>query len=129
MRMTEEEEFTFRGKTMDELKQMNLNQFSELLDARGRRKIQRGLRETEKKILKDLDEKDSIKTHERDMIVVPKMVGKTIEVYNGQRFIEVEIDEEMLGHYLGEFAKTRKEVSHSAPGLGATRSSQHVPLK
>lgn len=127
--MSDEEEFTFRGKTMDELKQMNLNQFSELLDARGRRKIQRGLRDNEKKILKDLDEKDTIKTHERDMIVVPKMVGKTIKVYNGQRFIDVEVQEEMLGHYLGEFAKTRKEVSHSAPGLGATRSSQHVPLK
>ena len=124
-----DEEFKFRGKTMDELKNMNLNQFSELLNARGRRKIQRGLRENEKKILKDLEDSDRAKTHERNMIIVPKMVGKTIDVYNGQRFIEVEIEEEMLGHYLGEFAKTRKEVSHSAPGLGATRSSQHVPLK
>ena len=114
---------------MDELKQMNLNQFAQLLDARGRRKINRGLRENEKKILQDLDEKDTVKTHERDMIVVPKMVGKTIEIYDGQEFVSVEIEEEMLGHYLGEFAKTRKEVSHSAPGLGATRSSQHVPLK
>ncbi|MFB6200009.1 MAG: 30S ribosomal protein S19, partial [Candidatus Nanohaloarchaea archaeon] len=127
--MTEDEEFRFRGKTLNELKQMNLNQFAELLDARGRRKINRGLRENEKKILKDLEEKDRVQTHERDMIIVPKMVGKTIEVYNGQRFIEVEVEEEMLGHYLGEFAKTRKKVEHSAPGLGATRSSQHVPLK
>ncbi|MFB6209781.1 MAG: 30S ribosomal protein S19 [Candidatus Nanohaloarchaea archaeon] len=127
--MADNEEFTYRGKKMDELQQMNLNQFSELLDARGRRKIQRGLRDNEKKILKDLDDNDRVRTHERNMIIVPKMVGKTIEVYNGQRFIEVEVNEEMLGHYLGEFAKTRKEVSHSAPGLGATRSSQHVPLK
>ncbi|MFB6145060.1 MAG: 30S ribosomal protein S19 [Candidatus Nanohaloarchaea archaeon] len=124
-----DEDFTFRGKQLDELKKMNLNQFSELLDARGRRKIQRGLKDNEKKILKDLDEKDRVKTHERNMIVVPKMVGKTIEVYNGQRFVEVDVEAEMLGHYLGEFAKTRKEVEHSAPGLGATRSSQHVPLK
>ena len=124
-----DDEFTFRGKTLDELKQMNLNQFADLLDARGRRKINRGLRDTEKKILKDLDEKDTVRTHERDMIVVPKMVGKTIEVYNGQEFETVEIDEAMLGHYLGEFSKTRKRVEHSAPGLGATRSSQHVPLK
>lgn len=124
-----DEEFTFRGKTLDELKQMNLNQFAELLDARGRRKINRGLRETEKKMLQDLENKDTVRTHERDMIVVPKMVGKTIEVYNGQEFESIEIEEEMLGHYLGEFSKTRKEVSHSAPGLGATRSSQHVPLK
>jgi len=57
------------------------------------------------------------------------MVGKTIKIYNGQKFESIEVDEEMLGHYLGEFSKTRKRVSHSAPGLGATRSSQHVPLK
>lgn len=124
-----DEEFKFRGKTLDELKQMNRSQFAELLDARGRRKINRGLRENEKKILRDLEEKDRVKTHERDMIVLPEMVGKTIEVYNGQEFTTVEIEEEMLGHYLGEFTKTRKRVEHSAPGLGATRSSQHVPLK
>jgi small subunit ribosomal protein S19 len=124
-----DEEFTFRGKTIDELKQMNLNQFAELLDARGRRKINRGLRENEKKMLQDLEEKDTVRTHERDMIIVPAMVGKTVEVYDGQDFVTVEVEEEMLGHYLGEFAKTRKRVEHSAPGLGATRSSQHVPLK
>ncbi len=124
-----EEKFKFRGKTLEDLKNMNLNEFSELLNARGRRKIQRGLKENEKKILNDLEEKDLVRTHERNMIVVPQMVGKTVEVYNGQRFIEVEIKKEMLGHYLGEFAKTRKRVQHSAPGLGATRSSQHVPLK
>ena len=123
------EDFTYRGKTIEELKDMNLEEFAELLNSRGRRKINRGLNEDEKKILSDLDEKDTIKTHERNMIVVPKMVDNTIEVYNGQRFIEVEIEPEMLGHYLGEFAQTRKEVSHSAPGLGATRSSKHVPLK
>lgn len=123
------EEFTFRGKTLEELKKMNLNNFAELLDARGRRKIKRGLRDNEKKILQDLEDSDSARTHERNMIVVPEMVGKTVEVYNGQDFVPVEIQEEMLGHYLGEFAKTRKEVSHSAPGLGATRSSKHVPLK
>jgi small subunit ribosomal protein S19 len=127
--MTEQDEFTYRGKTLDELQEMSLDQFAELLNSRGRRKINRGLSEKEKKILEDLEDSDSTKTHERDMIVVPQMVGKTVHVYNGQDFVPVEIDEEMLGHYLGELAKTRKRVSHSAPGLGATRSSQHVPLK
>jgi len=127
--MADEEEFKFRGKTLDELNKMNLDQFAELLDARGRRKIRRGLKDQEKKILQDLEEKDTVQTHERDMIIVPKMVGKTVKVYNGQDFVPVEIEKEMLGHYLGEFSRTRKEVSHSAPGLGATRSSQHVPLK
>ncbi|MFB6144638.1 MAG: 30S ribosomal protein S19 [Candidatus Nanohaloarchaea archaeon] len=124
-----DEEFTFRGKNLEELQKMNLNNFADLLDARGRRKIRRGLNENEKKLLQDLEDSDSAKTHERNMIVVPAMVGKTIEIYNGQDFVPVEIEKEMLGHYLGEFAKTRKEVSHSAPGLGATRSSKHVPLK
>lgn len=124
-----EDEFTYRGKTLDELQEMSRDEFAELLDARGRRKIQRGLREQEKKILEDLEEKDSVKTHMRSMIVLPEMVGKTIRIYNGQDFIPVDIEAEMIGHYFGEFAKTRKEVSHSAPGLGATRSSQHVPLK
>ena len=123
------DDFTYRGKTIEELKDMNLEEFAELLNSRGRRKIKRGLTDEEKKILEDLEEKDTVKTHERNMIVVPKMVGKTVQIYNGQRFIEIEVEPEMLGHSLGEFSQTRKEVSHSAPGLGATRSSKHVPLK
>lgn len=123
------EDFTFRGHTLEELKEMSRDEVAELLNSRGRRKLERGLGRKEKKILEDLEDKDSIKTHERSMIVLPAMVGKTVHVYNGQEFVPVEIEAEMIGHYLGELAKTRREVSHSAPGLGATRSSQHVPLK
>lgn len=124
-----DEEWRYRGHSLEELKEMSLDEFAELLDSRGRRKIERGLRRQEKKILEDLEEKDSIKTHMRSMIVVPEMVGKQVHVYNGQDFVPVEIEKDMIGHYLGELAKTRKKVEHSAPGLGATRSSQHVPLK
>jgi len=123
------DDFTFRGKTLDELKEMSRDEFADLLNARGRRKLNRGLREDEKKLLEKIEEKDTVQTHLRSMIVLPEMVGKTVEIYNGQGFESVDIEEEMIGHYLGEFAKTRKEVSHSAPGLGATRSSKHVPLK
>jgi len=123
------EEFTFRGKTLDELKEMSRDEFAQLLNSRGRRKLNRGLREKEKNLLEKIKEKDTVQTHLRSMIVLPEMVGTTIEIYNGQGFETVEIDEEMIGHYFGEFAKTRKQVSHSAPGLGATRSSKHVPLK
>ncbi|PSH00877.1 MAG: 30S ribosomal protein S19 [Nanohaloarchaea archaeon SW_7_46_7] len=123
------DDFTFRGKTLDELKEMSRDEFADLLNARGRRKLNRGLRENEKKLLEKIKEKDTVQTHLRSMIVLPEMVGTTIEIYNGQGFESIEIDEEMIGHYFGEFAKTRKEVSHSAPGLGATRSSKHVPLK
>ena len=123
------DDFTFRGKTLDELQEMSRDEFADLLNSRGRRKLNRGLRENEKKLLEKIKEKDTVQTHLRSMIVLPEMVGTTIEIYNGQGFESVEIDEEMIGHYFGEFAKTRKEVSHSAPGLGATRSSKHVPLK
>jgi len=123
------DDFTYRGKTIEELQEMNLEQFSELLNSDARRKIRRGLNDGEKKLLNDLEESGSAQTHERDMIVVPSMIDTTVEVYNGQRFVEVDIEPEMLGHKLGELAKTRKKVEHSAPGLGATRSSQHVPLK
>jgi small subunit ribosomal protein S19 len=70
-----------------------------------------------------------IRTHCRDMIILPEMVGLTIHVHNGKDFVPVEITTEMIGHYLGEFAITNKKVVHGAPGLRATRSSMYVPLK
>ncbi len=123
------QEFKYRGKTLEELQKMDMDEFAELLPARKRRSIKRGLTERQKKLLKDIRQEDEVRTHERDMIIVPEMVGKTIHVYNGQDFVKVDIEERMLGHYLGEFTKNRKEVEHSAPGLGATRSSKYIPLK
>ncbi|MFP4045486.1 MAG: 30S ribosomal protein S19 [Candidatus Aenigmatarchaeota archaeon] len=123
-------EFKFRGKTLDELKKMSLEDFGELLDARKRRSLNRGLTEPQKKLLEKAREgEDYIKTHARDMIILPELVGKRIGIHNGKDFVDVEIEPEMIGHYLGEFAETRKQVSHSAPGLGATRTSKHIPLK
>ncbi len=120
---------TYRGYELEELKEMSHEDLAEIMNSRARRKLERGLRDQEKKLLNDIEEKGEAKTHLRGMIVLPEMVGATLEVYNGQGFQPVTIKEEMIGHYIGEFAKTRKEVSHSAPGLGATRSSKHVPLK
>ncbi len=73
--------------------------------------------------------KNAVKTHCRDMIVLPEMIGVTLGVYNGKEFIAVEITPEMVGHYLGEFAPSRRRVSHGAPGVGSTKSSQYVPLR
>ncbi len=123
------QDFKYRGKSLEELKEMSLKEFAELLPSSKRRSIKRKLTEDQKKIMQDIENKDKIRTHARDMIVVPAMVGKTFAVYNGQEFIEVDIEEEMLGHYLGEFTRNRKKVEHSAPGLGATRSSKYIPLK
>ncbi len=70
-----------------------------------------------------------IKTHCRDMVILPEMVGLTLLVHNGKEFASVEVKPEMIGHYLGEFAITNKKVLHGTPGIGASRSSMYVPLK
>lgn len=121
--------FTYRGKTLENLKTMGINTFMELLPSRERRKIKRGFTEQEKILLDNLKIKDSIKTHCRDMIILPEMIGKTIKVYNGKSFEAIRIEPAMLGHRLGEFSITRKKLAHSAPGIGATKSSASVSVK
>lgn len=123
-------EFTYKGKTLEELKKMSISEFKELLPARQRRSLKRGLTEQQKKLLKRVRNKEkNIETHCRDAIVLPEMIDSMIKVYNGKEFINVRIIEEMMGHYLGEFAMTRKKVAHSAPGIGATRSSASLSVK
>ncbi len=123
-------EFTFRGKTVAELQAMSHKEFSTLLTARAARSIRRGFTEPQKRVLKKLKEnKNNIKTHCRDMIIVPEMVNKTIKIFSGKEFVPVLIMPEMLGHYLGEFVMTRKKVAHHAPGIGATRSSASLSVK
>ena len=130
--------FHYRGHTLDELKRMNMDQFIQLIPARARRSLKRGLPPRQKKLLERLRRayrakkrgKDLItRTHVRDMIIFPEMVGLKIGVYNGREFIIVDVKPEMIGHYLGEFSLTRRRVSHGSPGIGATRSSKYVPLK
>ncbi|WP_367114344.1 30S ribosomal protein S19 [Ferroglobus sp.] len=127
--MTRPREFRYRGYTLEELQKMTLEQIAELLPARERRKLKRGLTEQEEKLLKKLRKKGEARTHCRDMVILPEMVGKVVYVHNGKEFVRVEIKPEMIGHRLGEFAQTRKFEKHSGPGVGATRSSKYVPLK
>lgn len=122
-------DFTYRGKSLEEMQKLNMDEFADLLPARKRRSIKRGLTHAQKKLLKKLRKDGTGRTHARDMIILPEMVGKEVDVYDGEEFVTAEIEAPMIGHYLGEFATTREKVSHSAPGLGATRSSKHVPLK
>ena len=122
--------FTFRGYEMNKLTGMSLKDFGNLLKAKERRKLKRGLGADEKKLLRDIEEgNELIRTHARTMIIIPVMVDKTIFVHTGKEFVRVDVKPEMLGHRLGEFAETRKRVKHGAPGMGATRSSMYIPLK
>ena len=123
-------EFKFRGRSLEELKELGLKEFAELLNSRQKRSLQRGLSDQHKILLDKVKKQDkNIKTHCRDMIILPEMANTTIKVYNGKEFIPVNIIPEMIGHYIGEFALTRKKVSHHAPGIGATRSSASLSVK
>jgi small subunit ribosomal protein S19 len=124
------EEFTYRGYKIDELKAMGLSELIPLMPARVRRKFNRGLNRGEETLLAKIRSGDEkVRTHVRDMIVMPEMIGKSIEIYTGKEFLKVEFQPESVFHYLGEFALTRKKVSHGSAGIGATRGSKYVPLK
>ncbi|MEM4267295.1 MAG: 30S ribosomal protein S19 [Candidatus Woesearchaeota archaeon] len=122
-------EFLYRGRTLSELQQMSIDDFARLLPARQRRSIKRGFTEMEKRFLTNILSKNNVKTHCRDMVILPSFVGKIIRVHNGKEFVPVTITEEMIGHYLGEFVLTRKKVAHNAPGVGATKSSASVSVR
>merc|ERR1712066_379363 len=131
--------FTYRGVDLDQLLDMNNEQLMELFPCRVRRKIGHGLKRKPMALIKKLRKKkkecppnekpDVVKTHLRDMIIVPEMTGSIVGVYNGKTFNQVEIKPEMIGHYLGEFSITYKPVKHGRPGIGATHSSRFIPLK
>lgn len=129
---TEKKQFTFRGKTIEELKKLDVREFSRFLKSRERRTINRQFHEIEKFINRcnaKISKKKQIKTHDREMIVVPQFVGMRIQIHNGKSFIPIEITGEMLGHRLGEFAPTRGRVQHSKSGVGATKGSKNKSRK
>ncbi len=124
------EEFTYRGNSIADLKKMDINQVAALLPSRQRRKIKRGFTEDEQKIIDAVKAGETkIKTHVREMIILPDMIGVTFEIHTGKEWKPVEVIPEMVGHYIGEFALTRKVVTHGSAGIGATRGSKYVPLK
>lgn len=121
--------FTYRGKTIEELKAMPLKELAELLPSRQRRKLKRGLSDAEKSFIEKISRKDNVKTHLRKMIVLPGMIGKTVRIHSGKEYQAVTLQEETIGYYLGELALTRRRVAHTSPGVGATKSSSNVSVK
>src|SRR3989344_7589427 len=123
-------EFIWQGRTEEQVKRLDMKTFMSLIPARQRRSLMRGLSEQHKRLLKKVEANDpDIKTHCRDMIIMPAMIGKTIKVYNGKEYVMVIIMPDMIGHFLGEFSHTRKSVTHSSAGIGATRSSKAVSAR
>lgn len=122
-------EFFYRGHSLEALQQLSLNELMPLLASRARRCLKRGFTEQQKTLMKKLKTKNNVETHIRDLIILPEVVGKTIKIHNGKEFIPVLIEPDMIGHSLGEFTYNRKKVTHSAPGIGATKSSASASVK
>ncbi len=125
-------EYRFHGLSIDEVKELSMNDLLPLLPSRMRRSLKRGFSPRQNKLYNDIQEASEdvvIRTHLRDMVILPSFVGHKIAIHNGNEFQEVKIEPDMIGHYLGEFALTRKIVKHTGPGVGATRSSKFMPLK
>jgi small subunit ribosomal protein S19 len=125
-------EFIYRGKTIEELKKLDVREFAKLVKSRTRRAILRQSSEIESFIAKCEDftkRGKQIKTHLRDIVIVPKMVDYTINIHNGKQFLQTLIIPEMLGHRLGELALTRQKVKHGEAGIGATKSSSAKATK
>jgi len=125
-------EFFYKGKKLEELKKMDVREFAKIIPSRRKRSLLRQFDKIEKFIQRCKAKQQAgkkIRTHSRNMIIVPQLIDMTIYVHTGKEFQAVVIAPEMLSHYLGEFALTRKKVQHSAPGIGATRSSAALSVK
>jgi small subunit ribosomal protein S19 len=126
-------EFLYKGRNEDELKSLSMDEFIGLLPSRMRRSLRRGISDRQRILIEKIrawtPEKKPIRTHARDLVILPEMIGNTIHVFNGIEFVEVKIDLKKIGHYLGEYAITNRPVRHGRPGIGASRSSMYIPLK
>jgi len=109
-------ELKFRGKTLEELKTLDVREFASLLRSRQRRTVLRNFQEHEifvKRAESHLAKgKKLVKTHSRALVIVPGLVGMRLGIYTGREFAPVDITIEMLGHKLGEFAPTRARARH-----------------
>ena len=131
--------FSYRGNDLKKLIDMNMDEMSQLLRSRQRRKLRRKMGTKYARFINKLleakkhtnagEKPAAVKTHLRDCIVLPSMVQSVINVHKGNGYSNIEVKPEMIGYYLGEFAVTYKRVSHGKPGVGATHSSKFVPIK
>ena len=119
----------YRGKNVEELKNLGIREFSKFVKSRPRRTLLRNYDRVSSLIQRcnmKVSKNRPIKTHDRAMIIVPGLLGKTIGVHNGKEYLKVEIVSEMLGHRLGEFSPTRKIAKHTSMGVGASKSSMSL---
>ncbi|MDP8012523.1 MAG: 30S ribosomal protein S19 [Nanoarchaeota archaeon] len=127
------EEYRYRGKSVDDLSKLSLHELIPIVNADLRRRLRRGFTPQEKTFLEHIEKAKAkgkpIRTHLREMFILPSFVGLTINVHNGKEFVPITIKPNMIFHRLGEYVLTTKHVKHGSPGLSATRSSSFVPIK
>lgn len=125
------QKFTFRGLAWEQLEKLSLEEFAKLVPSRQRRALTRGLGHDQKRLLEHIrkDPKGFHRTRARNMVIVPEMANVRVGIHNGKEYVSVDIRPEMIGHRLGEFSLTRKQIKHSAPGVGATKGSKFVEKK
>lgn len=126
--------YTFRGKTIEQLQAMKLDEFTKMLKSRQRRSIKKMGPQYKTLIAKaarirKAGNAKAVRTHLREGVVLPEWVGMKFAIYDGKQFQEMTVTTDMLGHRLGEFAYTVKHVVHSAPGIRATRGSKFLAVK
>jgi small subunit ribosomal protein S19 len=129
---TTKKQFTFRGKSIEELKTLDVREFAKYVKSRTRRALLRQFQTVEdfvSRAKRKVERNKPIKTHERAMVIVPQMVGMRIQIYNGHEFVPVEITNQMLGHRFGEFSPTRGKVKHGTAGIGSTKGSKSQAKK
>lgn len=117
----------YRGQELTYLQGLDVREVAKYLPSRSRRTILRNFDVVERFVIsceKKLKRGKKIRTHLRDIVIVPKLVGMTIEIYNGKVFQIVPISVEMIGHRLGEFSPTRTRAVHTSVGVGATKGSR-----
>ena len=132
-------EFKYKGYSGEQIQRVSIETLMPLLNSRQRRSLDRRLStymtdekrkfRGELKLSREGKLTNPLKTHLRDMIILPDMIGLSVLVHNGKEFIPFTIRPEMVGHYLGEYSITNKRVQHGSPGVGSSRSSLYVPLK
>ncbi|KAK2080832.1 ribosomal protein S15 [Prototheca wickerhamii] len=131
--------YSYRGVDLEQLLDMSTSQLVKLMASRQRRRFSRGLKRGHLTLIKKLrrakkncpagEKPEPVRTHLRNMIILPEMIGSVVGVYNGKTFNQVEVKPDMIGHYLAEFSISYKPVKHGKPGIGATHSSRFIPLK
>ena len=125
-------EFTYRGKTLDELNKLDVREFAKFLPSRAKRSVLRQFQNIENFVNRakvKSSKKKLIKTHHRDLVIVPDLIGMKLHIYNGKTFVPIVVTEGMLGCRLGEFSSTRGRIKHGSAGVGATKGTKFKSKK